>query len=132
MIVCNSAREIFIILSEFFTMIFYSILFYFLINLNQILGLLEIHSYVKNECSVRLETDNGIQTCLNQKCSDYKNPWRILYTHNQDRPCYLHYLKLSFTSYDQLLVFIELQTKNNRSLGEFFDDQQSEYCMLEV
>ncbi len=113
-------------------MIFYSILFYFLINPNQILGILEIHSYVKNECSVRLETDDGIQTCLNQKCSDYKNPWRILYTHNQDRPCYLHYLKLSFTSYDQLLVFIELQTKNNRSLGEFFDDGQSEYCMLEV
>jgi hypothetical protein len=111
-------------------MIFYSILFYLIIN--ESFGILEIHSYVKNECSVKLETDNGVQTCFNQKCSDYKDPWRILYTHNQDRPCYLHYLKLSFTTYDQLLIFIELQTANNRSLGEFFDDQEPELCMLEV
>jgi hypothetical protein len=113
-------------------MIFNSILIYLLLFVNQTLGILDILSNVNNECSVRLETDEGIQTCFNQQCSDYKNPWRILYIHNQDRPCYLHYLKLSFTTYDQLLVFVELQATNNRSLGQFFDDRQTELRVLEV
>ena len=113
-------------------MIFYSILIYFSLVINQIFGILDILSNVTNECSVRLETDEGVQTCFNQQCSDYKDPWRILNIHNQDEPCYLHYLKLSFTSYDQLLVFVELQATNNRSLGQYFDHRQTELRVLEV
>jgi hypothetical protein len=115
-----------------FDMIFYSILFYLIINYNKIFGILQVHSYVKNECSVRLETDKGVETCLNQQCSDYKDPLRILNIHIQDQPCYLHYLRLAFSSYDQLLVFIEYQTENNKSLDQFFNDQDSNICMLEV
>jgi hypothetical protein len=113
-------------------MIFYSSLFYLIIYVNKIFGILEIRDYVKNECSVRLETENGVETCLNQQCSDYKDPWRILNTHIQDQPCYLHYLRLSFSNYDQLLVFIELQTADNKSLDHFFNDQDTQLCMLEV
>lgn len=113
-------------------MIFYSILFYLIIYFNKIFGILEIDFNIKNECSVRLETEHGIETCFNQKCSDYKDPWRIINTHIQDEPCYLHYLKLSFTNYDQFLVFIELQTANNNSLGNFFDDEGMDLCMLDI
>src|SRR5437868_3787630 len=113
-------------------MIFYSSLFYLIIFVNKIFGLLQIRDYVKNECSVKLETENGVETCFNQQCSDYKDPWRIINTHIQDKSCYLHYLKLSFSTYDQLLVFIELQTENNNSLDQFFDDQDTKLCMLEV
>jgi len=113
-------------------MIFYSILFNLIIFIHKSFGILEVHSYVKNECSVRLETENGVETCFNQKCSDYKDPMRVINTHIQDRPCYLHYLKLSFSNYDQLLVFIELQTANNNSLEYFFNDEDLNLCMLEV
>ncbi len=113
-------------------MIFYSNLFYLILFISQSFGVLDIRYHVKNECSVRLETENGVETCFNQQCSDYKDPWRVINTHIQDRPCYLHYLKLAFSTYDQLLIFIELQTVNNHSLGEFFDNQDSRLCMLEV
>jgi len=106
--------------------------FYLIFFLPKIFGILEIEFDIKNECSVRLETDNGIETCLNQKCSDYKDPWRVINSHIQDQPCYLHYLRLSFTTYDQLLVFIELQQSSNNPLENFFADDDTKHSMIDV
>ncbi|CAF1044917.1 unnamed protein product [Adineta steineri] len=113
-------------------MIFYLTLFNLIFILNKTCGMLNIEFDVKNECSVRLETDHGIETCLNQQCSDFKDPWRVINSHIQDEPCYLHYLKLSFTTYDQLLVFIELQQSSNNRLENFFSNDETKHCMLEI
>lgn len=113
-------------------MIFYSILFYFIYDLSKINGLLNLEYYKINECTVKIETDNGIKTCFNHECSIYKDPWRVIQTYFEDRPCYLHYLKLSFSNYDQFIVFVELQITNNNSLENFFSDSDKKHCFIEV
>jgi hypothetical protein len=116
-------------------MIFDSNLFYLFILTNifldNSLGHLQMNFDANNECSVTIETDNGLQTCFNQKCSDFKDPWRIVNTHLDDKPCYVHYLKLAFSNYDQFIVFTELQQTDNYSIEKFFA-QDSKLCMLEV
>ncbi|CAF2111389.1 unnamed protein product [Rotaria magnacalcarata] len=115
------------------TIIFYSSLFYLIYFSNKTIGLSYTDYDGKIECSVRIETDNGFETCFNNECSNYKDPWRIVETYSDNQRCYLHYLKLSFSNYDQLIVFIELQTTNNNSLENFFaPDHDSKRCFLEI
>ncbi|CAF4018822.1 unnamed protein product [Rotaria sordida] len=114
-------------------MIFYSSLFYLIyLLINKTNGLLENDNDLKKECFVKIETDNGFETCFNHECYRYKDPWRIVQTYLYDQPCYLHYLKLAFSNYDQLLVFIELQTSNNNALETFFVDHDSKPCLIEL
>ena len=87
----------------------------------------EIHS-----CSVRLETDRGFETCVSERCSEYPNPWRVVETFVDDRACHLTYLNLSFSTYDQLLVFAELQSSTDRLLEHFFDEHHVTPTMLQV
>ena len=112
--------------------IFSRLLFLLIIQSNLNFGILEIRSNVKNQCFLDFETENGIRTCLNQDCSNFKDPLRIIESYNENGRCFIHYLKLSFTSYDLFLLFIEYQTKNNHSLGEFFSENDNEFSMLEV
>ncbi|CAF0907253.1 unnamed protein product [Adineta ricciae] len=86
----------------------------------------------ENECSIRLQTDQGIETCQNQQCLHIKDPWRVIGSHIQDQPCYVHYLQLSFTNYDLFLVFIELQYASNTSLDSFFSDNSTVHNLLEI
>jgi hypothetical protein len=113
-------------------MIFYSILFNFIIILHKIFGLLDVDFDIRNECSVRIQTDRGMETCLNHQCYYYKDPLRVVNSHIQDKPCYFHYLKLSFTNYDQFLVFIEFQRSNGKPLDDFFAAKDSNICALEI
>ncbi|UJR16574.1 hypothetical protein I4U23_003475 [Adineta vaga] len=102
---------------------------------NSLIGMPIITSGLNNpisECSVRLETDKGVEICLNHKCSDFKDPWRVINSHIQDQPCYLNYLRLSFTTYDQLLIFIEIQHASDNSLDSFFATDETKHTLLEI
>ena len=123
---------IFLVLFIFFSMIFYSNLIYLIFLFFKTIRTLEVSTDFNNECLVKLETDNGVETCFNQNCSDFKDPWRVIYTYFQEEPCYFHYLKLAFSSYDHLIVFSELQSPNDRTLDSFFVDENSKPRTLEV
>ena len=113
-------------------MIFYYILFYLIILEKTIFGMFDMDFSVQNECSIRLETDHGIETCLNHQCYYYKDPWRVLSSHYQDEPCYIHYLKLSFSNYDQFLIFSEMQHSYNLSLNDFFAANDMNLNVLDI
>ncbi|CAF1183090.1 unnamed protein product [Rotaria sp. Silwood1] len=115
------------------TMIFYSSLFYLIyLFINKTNGFPQTTNDINKECLVKLETDYGFEACFNHQCHRYKNPWRILQTYLDDQPCYLHYLKLAFSNYDQFIVFIELQTSNNNTLETFYVDHDGKRCYIEV
>jgi len=95
-------------------------------------SILQRNFYTNNECSVRIKTDNDLQTCFNQRCSDFKDPWRVINTYLDDRSFYIHYFKLAFSNYDQLLVFIELQESNDYLLENFLTGQYPLSCKLQL
>lgn len=112
--------------------VFSRLLFLLIIQLNFNSGTLDIHSNGQNQCFLEFETENGIRTCLNEDCSNLKDSLRIVQSYNENGPCLIRYLKIAFTSYDLFLLFIEYQTKNEHSLGEFFSKNDKELTMLEV
>ena len=100
--------------------------------LNTSFGIIGIEFGTENECSIRLQTDQGIETCQNQQCLHIKDPWRVIGSHIQDQPCYVHYLQLSFTNYDLFLVFVELQYASETSLDSIFSNNSTVHNLLEV
>lgn len=109
--------------------VFSRLLFLFLIQFKSTNSFLENRSKVKNECVIRLETEDGFRNCFNTECSIWKDPLRIIESFNETGRCLIHYLHLAFSSYDSFVLFIEQQTK---SVGEFFSENLAEFSMFEV
>jgi hypothetical protein len=95
-------------------------------------AILQFDGQLQDECSVVVENERGTETCGNTRCATLPDPWRIIRVHSDDRPCQFRYLKLSFTSYDQLLMFVELQKAMAIGLDEFFVTSDKQLNMLDV
>lgn len=92
----------------------------------------EVFENPSSECSIEFDTDEGIRECSSEKCSNIKDPIRIRKIFNNNGRCSLDHLKLGFTNYDLLLLFVEYQTKNDHYLDEFFSDDHRQSSILEV
>lgn len=107
-------------------------LFFILFEIDRSIGIFILTSNYPNECLVEIETEKGIEQCGNLLCDQVKNPTEILRVHHNGQLCFIHYLKLFFSTYDQFLIFNEQQYSRHRFLHQYFPEKRNKLTVLHV
>ena len=113
-------------------MLFKLHLIFILICVNKSFEIQDTETHQPNECSVHLQTDQGIKTCQRQQCMNIKDPWRVIGSYLNGQTCYVQSLQLFFTNYDQFLVFVELQYASHTFVESIFPQNSAAQNVLEV
>lgn len=118
------------------------LLIFCLNRLDCLIYLFDENEIDRKECFVELDLENGRNRCWNNRCDQHRDPLRIRHSFYFDEPendeiCFFNYLKLSFSSYDHFLLFIENQRNFGFFLENFFskpneNDRQRRKTMLHV
>lgn len=102
-------------------MLFNLILFYLIVCIDRLLSHPPEESHFGKECLVTLQMESGESVCPNDDCFVNTNPLNVIQSlHDNGKRCYLHFLQLAFTSYENLIHFINTQAQSRTPVERFF------------